>query len=60
MAQKDNYDIVIEAIPSWKPTYWIQKFGVDAIQRIVKCDLKEAVDIRERLEYEGAMPKKKW
>lgn len=60
MIPKDNYDIVIAAIPNWKPTYWVPKFGVDAIRRIVKCDLAEAVAIRERLEYEGALPKKKW
>lgn len=56
----ENYEKVIAHIPNWKPTYYVQKFGVDAIQRIVKCDLKEAVDIRDRLEYEGALPKWKW
>lgn len=55
-----NYDIVIAAIPNWRPTYWVPKFGIAAIQRIVKCDLREAVDIRERLEYEGALPKAEW
>lgn len=57
---RTNYDIVLAAIPNWKPTYCVRKFGVDAIRRIVKCDLKEAVAIRERLEYEGALPKAKW
>lgn len=57
---RTNYDIVIAALPNWKPTYYVRKFGVDAIRRIVKCDLKEAVEIRERLEYEGALPKAKW
>lgn len=58
--KRSNYDIVIAAIPAWKPTYWVPKFGVDAIQRIVECDLRQAVEIRERLEYEGAMPKSEW
>lgn len=57
--RKENYDIVIAAIPKWKPTKKIPKFGVDAIRKILKCDLREAVDIRERLEYEGALPRAK-
>lgn len=57
---KLNYDIVLDAIPYWKPTYWVQSFDVTAVQRIVKCDLQEAVDIVERLHYEGAFPTAKW
>lgn len=55
-----TYDLILAAIPTWKPTYWVPKFGIKAIQKISGCDLKEAVDIKERLEYEGALPKVKW
>lgn len=53
---KSNYDKAIDAIPFWKPTRDCRVFGVSAIKEIVKCDLKEAVEIKERLIYEGAIP----
>lgn len=56
----DNYDKVIAHIPNWRPTYWVQKFGVDAIQRITGCSLTEAVEIRDTLDYQGALPTRKW
>ena len=58
--EMDNYDKVIAAIPYWKPTKAIRLFGISAIQSIVKCGLLEAIEIRDRLEYEGALPKAKW
>lgn len=57
---KSDYDKVIDAIPFWKPSRDCRVFGVSAIQSIVKCGLKEAIDIREKLEYEGAIPKDRY
>lgn len=57
---EDKYKKVVEAIPYWKPSREIRKFGITAIQNIVPCGLLEAIEIKERLEYEGALPNKKW
>lgn len=57
---EQNYDAVLAAIPSWEPSRDCRIFGITAIKTIVKCELKEAVAIRERLEYEGALPKAKY
>lgn len=56
----ENYEVVIEAIPHWRPTRECRTFGITAIKTIVKCTLKEAIEIRERLEYEGALPTRKY
>lgn len=57
---RTNYDIVIAAIPNWKPTYYIPKFGVDAVKRICGCDTTQAVEILDRLSYEGALPQERY
>lgn len=57
---KSNYDKVIDAIPFWKPTRDCRVFGVSAIQGITNCGLLEAVRLKEKLEYEGAIPKDRY
>ncbi|CEG23154.1 hypothetical protein BN1080_02098 [Planococcus massiliensis] len=57
---RSHYEKVIAAIPSWKPTYRIPHFGVNAIKHICGCDTAQAVEILDRLTYEGAVPKEKW
>lgn len=57
---EENYDKVLAAIPKWKPSRECRQFGVGAIQSIVKCNLSEAIEIKERLSYEGALPKSKY
>lgn len=56
----DNYNKILDAIPHWRPTREERVFGVSAIMRITGCGFKEAVRIRENLEYDGALPKDRW
>lgn len=56
----ENYEKVLEQLHYWQPSREVRNFGISAIQSIVKCGLKEAVDIRDRLEYADALPKRKW
>lgn len=56
----EKYEAVIKAIPHWMPSREVRTFGISAIQSIVKCTLKEAVEIRERLEYESALPSRRY
>lgn len=56
----EKYEAVVNAIPHWKPTREIRTFGISAIQNIVKCTLMEAIEIRDRLEYEGGLPKRRY
>lgn len=55
-----NYEAVLKALLKWKPTKEVPVFGILAIQNIVKCDLDEAIDIRNRLAYQGAVPNASW
>lgn len=57
---EENYNAVLAAIPFWKPTRECRSFGITAIKNIVKCTLAEAIEIRDRLSYEGALPKVKY
>ncbi|WP_158241193.1 hypothetical protein [Planomicrobium sp. MB-3u-38] len=56
----EKYEKVIAAIPHWTPSRDCRIFGVSAIQSIVKCTLLEAIEIRDRLEYEGAIPNRRY
>ena len=56
----EKYEAVIQHIPYWQPTRECRMFGITAIKSIVKCTLKEAVEIRDRLDYEGALPNRKY
>lgn len=56
----ENYDKVVAAIPFWKPTREIRVFGVSAIQQIWGCGFKDALELRDTLEYQGGLPTRKW
>lgn len=56
----ENYEKVLEQLPYWEPSREVRNFGISAIQSIVKCGLLEAVEIRDRLSYEGALPERKY
>lgn len=55
-----NYDKLVAAIPYWKPTREIRTFGISAIQQICGCGFKDAMELRDTLEYQGGLPTKKW
>ncbi|KAA0956656.1 hypothetical protein FQ085_11735 [Planococcus sp. ANT_H30] len=55
-----NYDKLVAAIPYWKPTREIRVFGISAIQQICKCGFKDAIELKDTLEYQGGLPTKKW
>lgn len=57
---EQKYDAVLNAIPKWQPTFYDRSFGIASIKKIVPCTLPEAVEIREKLEYYGAIPQRKW
>lgn len=56
----EKYEVVIAALPKWKPTKKVPVFGIAAIQNIVECDLNEAIELRNRLVYQGAVPNSTW
>ena len=56
----ENYDKLVAAIPYWKPTREIRTFGISAIQQICNCGFKDAMELRDTLEYQGGLPKRKW
>lgn len=58
MTEDEKYQTVIEALPKWQPSRTDRRFGLTSINSIVKCTLKEAVEIRDRLSYEGAIPRR--
>ncbi|MGH2319362.1 hypothetical protein ACRC6Q_16605 [Planococcus sp. SE5232] len=56
----ENYDKLVAAIPYWKPTREIRVFGISAIQEICGCGFKDAMELRDTLEYQGGLPTRKW
>ena len=56
----ENYDKVVAAIPYWKPTREIRTFGISAIQEICGCGFKDALELKDTLEYQGGLPTRKW
>lgn len=50
MTEDEKYQLVIEALPKWRPSRDDRRFGLTSIKSIVKCTLKEALEIRDRLE----------
>ena len=60
MTEDEKYQTVIEALPKWQPSRTDRRFGLTSIKSIVKCTLKEALELRNRLEYEGAIPTRTW
>lgn len=56
----NNYNKILDAIQRWQPTRDERVFGISAIQRITGCGFREAIRIRENLEYDQALPKAKW
>lgn len=60
MTEKEQYDMLVDAIPHWRPTRTIPVFGISAIQEICKCSFKDALELRNTLEYQGGLPKAKW
>lgn len=57
---EQKYDAVLTALPRWKPTYYDRRFGIASIEKIIPCTLEEAVEIRDKLEYYGALPERQW
>ncbi|PSL42153.1 hypothetical protein B0H99_101401 [Planomicrobium soli] len=57
---EEKYNKVLAALPFWKPSRQVPMFGIAAIQSIVECDSREALEIRNRMAYEGAIPKDRW
>ncbi|RLJ90149.1 hypothetical protein [Planococcus citreus] len=60
MTEDEKYQTVIEALPKWQPSRTDRRFGLTSIKSIVKCTLKEALEIRDRLAYEDAIPTRTW
>lgn len=60
MKPQDDYDKILQAIPRWKPTRKVPVFGISAIQEILGCSFRDALDMKERLEYESGLPKRTW
>lgn len=53
---EENYQLVVQAIPNWKPSRTQRTFGIEAIQAVIGGRFLDALAIKNRLHKERKVP----